>query len=222
MPPKIAATFSAVKLARRDQALRRARFVVALHQFEHAPAKEAALGVDFVDRQRQPAGDRLAGLGGCARQSRDLPDLDRIGGESRRSSEQRNRSAGNHRARRAPILPQQVLRSSAFSFEFSRLLTSAKAPKTIMAKEALACQFWPPRAFFNYRAASIIVGALLGDHDHRRIGVAADDRRHDRGVDDAQAIDTAHAQAGRRPPPSDRYPSCRCRPGDTRSPRWRG
>src|SRR5262245_30192536 len=32
------------------------------------------------------------------------------------------------------------------------------------------------------------VGRLLGDHDRRCIGVASYDLRHDRGVDDAQAL----------------------------------
>ena len=31
------------------------------------------------------------------------------------------------------------------------------------------------------------IGALFSDHDGRRVGVAADDRRHHRGIDDAQA-----------------------------------
>ena len=95
------------KFARRDQSLRRARLVVALHQFEHAPAKEAAFGVDLLDRKRQPAGDRLARLRRRAGQSRHLPDLDRIRGKGPRS-EQDNRSAGNQRARRALIMPQQA------------------------------------------------------------------------------------------------------------------
>jgi len=40
------------------------------------------------------------------------------------------------------------------------------------------------------------IGALFSDHDGRRVGVAADDRRHHRGVDDAQAVDAAHVQRG--------------------------
>ncbi len=37
-------------------------------------------------------------------------------------------------------------------------------------------------------------GALLRDHDGRRVGVARRDARHDRRVDHAQACDAAHAQ----------------------------
>src|SRR5579875_1207707 len=37
--------------------------------------------------------------------------------------------------------------------------------------------------------------AFLRDHDGRRIGVARGDRRHDRGIDNAQAADAPHAQA---------------------------
>ena len=40
------------------------------------------------------------------------------------------------------------------------------------------------------------VGALLGDHDRRRVRVAVGDRRHHRGVDDAEAVDAADAQLG--------------------------
>src|SRR5258708_4613135 len=36
--------------------------------------------------------------------------------------------------------------------------------------------------------------ALLADHRRRRVGVAADQRRHDRGVNDAQAFEAADAQ----------------------------
>ena len=40
------------------------------------------------------------------------------------------------------------------------------------------------------------LGPLLGDHDRRRIGVAGDDRRHDRGVDDPQPFDAVNPQLG--------------------------
>ena len=40
------------------------------------------------------------------------------------------------------------------------------------------------------------VGGLLGDHDRRRVGVAARERRHHRGVDHAQALDALDAQLG--------------------------
>src|SRR5262249_39119381 len=39
------------------------------------------------------------------------------------------------------------------------------------------------------------IRAALGDHQGGRVGVARGDRRHDRGVDYAQALDPAHAQA---------------------------
>ena len=56
------------------------------------------------------------------------------------------------------------------------------------------------------------VGGLLGDHDRRRVGVARDERRHDRGVDDPQARDRpCTAQPCRRPPRRRRGPSGRCR-----------
>jgi hypothetical protein len=38
------------------------------------------------------------------------------------------------------------------------------------------------------------VGSLLADHDGCRIGIAGNDAQHDRGIDHAQAGDTAHAQ----------------------------
>ena len=38
------------------------------------------------------------------------------------------------------------------------------------------------------------VACLLSDHDGWSVGVAADQRRHDRSVDDAQPIDAAYAQ----------------------------
>ncbi len=40
------------------------------------------------------------------------------------------------------------------------------------------------------------LGRALGDHDRRRVRVAARDRRHHRGVDDAQPLDAADAQLG--------------------------
>ena len=54
----------------------------------------------------------------------------------------------------------------------------------------------------------------LGDHQGRRVGVAAGDGGHDAGVGDAQAGDAAHAQVARRPRPVGRRrgPSCTCPP----------
>lgn len=40
------------------------------------------------------------------------------------------------------------------------------------------------------------VGGLLGDHDDRRVEIARNDRRHDRGVDHAQAQDAADPAFG--------------------------
>jgi hypothetical protein len=40
------------------------------------------------------------------------------------------------------------------------------------------------------------VGGLFGDHDGRGVGVAADQGRHDRGVDHAQSLDAAHLELG--------------------------
>ena len=40
------------------------------------------------------------------------------------------------------------------------------------------------------------VGGLLGDHDDRRVEVARNDRRHDRGIDHAQAHDAADPAFG--------------------------
>ena len=40
------------------------------------------------------------------------------------------------------------------------------------------------------------VGGLLGDHDDRRVDVAADEVGHHRGVDDAQAGDAMDPQLG--------------------------
>ncbi len=38
------------------------------------------------------------------------------------------------------------------------------------------------------------LGRSFRDHDRRRVGVTADDRRHDRRVDDSKAVDTVHLQ----------------------------
>ena len=38
------------------------------------------------------------------------------------------------------------------------------------------------------------IGAALGDHDGRRVGVAADDLRHHRGVDHAEALEAVNPQ----------------------------
>jgi hypothetical protein len=38
------------------------------------------------------------------------------------------------------------------------------------------------------------VGGFLADHCGRRLGVAADEERHDRGVGDAQALDPPHPE----------------------------
>ena len=48
------------------------------------------------------------------------------------------------------------------------------------------------------------VGGLLADHDGRRVGVAADQGRHDRGIDHAQAFAARKPSASDRPRPSDR------------------
>ena len=58
------------------------------------------------------------------------------------------------------------------------------------------------------------IGRLLGDHDHRRVGVARGDRRHDRGVGHPQRHRSRAPAAARRPPPRHRRraPCGRCRP----------
>src|SRR6185436_570271 len=38
------------------------------------------------------------------------------------------------------------------------------------------------------------IGGALGDHDRRRIGIAADDRRHDRRVADPQFVNATDLQ----------------------------
>src|SRR5579862_124541 len=43
-------------------------------------------------------------------------------------------------------------------------------------------------------AAADHVGGFLGDHNNHGVDVAADQVRHDRGVDDAQGVDAAHAE----------------------------
>ena len=40
------------------------------------------------------------------------------------------------------------------------------------------------------------IGSFLGDHDNRRVDVAADQVRHHRSVDDAQCVDTQHPELG--------------------------
>ena len=42
--------------------------------------------------------------------------------------------------------------------------------------------------------ARMIGRALLADHDRRRRGVAADERRHDRRVDDPKAVEPVDPQ----------------------------
>ena len=60
-----------------------------------------------------------------------------------------------------------------------------------------------PRSSAHFRADH--VGGLLADHDGRRIGVAADQSRHDRGVDHAQAVEAVDPEPGdRASPPGDR------------------
>ena len=54
----------------------------------------------------------------------------------------------------------------------------------------------PPVMLVRHVVAPDQVGCLLGDHDGRGIGVAAGHGRHDRGVDDTQALDAAHPQVG--------------------------
>src|SRR4029079_16307808 len=56
------------------------------------------------------------------------------------------------------------------------------------ATESLA-RFVPPRGGSTRPCLGADhVGGLLADHDGRRIGVAADQRRHDRRIDHAQAF----------------------------------
>ena len=45
-------------------------------------------------------------------------------------------------------------------------------------------------------AAPDHVGRLLADHDRRRVEIAVGDRRHDRGIDDAQRLDADHPRLG--------------------------
>ena len=57
------------------------------------------------------------------------------------------------------------------------------------------------------------VGGLFGDHDGRRVGVAAYQRRHHRGVDDAQPVDAVDPQFVCRPRRGRRGPIMQVRPG---------
>ena len=104
------------EFARGDQALGRVRLVVALHQFEHAAAKEPAFGVDLVDRERQAARDRFTGLRRGARERRHMADLDRVGGMRRRRREYRQRRADRERPGQPGALP---LPASAHCFLLS-------------------------------------------------------------------------------------------------------
>ena len=69
------------------------------------------------------------------------------------------------------------------------------------------------------RPAADVVRRFLAEHDRRRVEVAVRDRRHDRGIDDAQALEADHPRLridhGHRIV-ADR-PSCRCRRDDRRS-----
>ena len=51
-----------------------------------------------------------------------------------------------------------------------------------------------PKLTLHYLACQHDGRALLADHDRRGLGVAADEPGHDRRIDDAQAIESAHAQ----------------------------
>ena len=53
MPPKTATTSAEASSRAAIKPLGGFELVVALHQFEHAAAKEPAFGVDLVDRERQ-------------------------------------------------------------------------------------------------------------------------------------------------------------------------
>jgi hypothetical protein len=97
------------QFARRDRAFRRVAFIVA-HQQLDLLAEHAALGVDLVDRDGEPAHDRLAGLGrlaghrgdqaelqGVLRQRRDGEDGDG-GGEQQAAGEVEEGDGDGHGA----------------------------------------------------------------------------------------------------------------------------
>jgi hypothetical protein len=52
------------------------------------------------------------------------------------------------------------------------------------------------RSRFLMLRFSYQIGTPLCDHDRGRVGIAADEARHDGGVDDAEPVNTAHAQVG--------------------------
>jgi hypothetical protein len=90
------------------------------------------------------------------------------------------------RARRGGPEPAASYRNAVSSLEQQGSVTedgfafADKGPSHIDRRERLA--------------AADQIGRLLGDHDDRRVDVAADQVRHDRGVDHAQPLDPEDAQ----------------------------
>ncbi len=57
----------------------------------------------------------------------------------------------------------------------------------------------PPNRSYRSRASSRIIAARFADHDGRRVGVAAGDLRHDRGVRHAQGLDAIRCHQPTKP-----------------------
>jgi len=70
----------------------------------------------------------------CAGQSRHLSDLDWIRRETLRGSKQDNRGAGNQRAHREPIMPQQACSHQLSPLRVFPAVDVGKSTEIIMAK----------------------------------------------------------------------------------------
>src|SRR6478735_1927283 len=81
-----------------------------------------------------------------------------------------------------------VTRPSASSLTFATAWTFIATP--VRTIERTVC-----RARASGRAAEDPLGGTLGDHQGGGVGVAAGDRRHDAGIDDAQSFNAMDAQA---------------------------
>jgi hypothetical protein len=132
--------------------------------------------------------------GRAARPARRLPALRRGPRDTPAAAARGPRDAAppGQRARPSPAEPRRAPRSPRG--------TQATAPqgrgplaKRSPARRLGSRRLGLPRDSRRRRgAAADQIGRPLGDHDRRRVGVAAHERRHHRGVDDAQRLKSEH------------------------------